>query len=336
MSEGDDVLQFLDLEIREGSTDIAILQLPYELTTSYGTGTANGPQACVQASAQVELFEPLLGDDLPGDLVLHTPKAWEGTAGTLRGQLDEIVDFASKYTDGTLFPLFLGGEHSILPPIVQALKSHPSIAGDLSKLTIVQIDAHADLRADLDGEIFSHACAASRCVDMGIGRLLQVGIRAFSKEEFAMSQSNDAITTFFARDTQHPCTGAQHWTAWLDELKAIQGPVHLTIDIDGLDGSLVPSTGTPVPGGLQFWQAIETIEVLFSNPNAQVISADVNEIVPQANTPLTQFTAAMLATKVIGGHCFARKMGFWTRDAQNVNFHKNRTQSSHFSNWNMK
>jgi agmatinase len=335
MAEGDDVLQFLDLEIREGSTDIAILQLPYELTTSYGTGTANGPQACVQASAQVELFEPLLGDDLPGDLILHTPKAWEGTAGTLRGQLDEIVDFASTYTNGTLFPLFLGGEHSILPPIVQALKSHPSIAGDLSKLTIVQIDAHADLRTDLDGEIFSHACAASRCVDMGIGRLLQVGIRAFSKEEFAMSQSNDAITTFFARDTQHPCTGAQHWTAWLDELKAIQGPVHLTIDIDGLDGALVPSTGTPVPGGLQFWQAIETIEVLFANPNAQVISADVNEIVPQVGTPLTQFTAAMLATKVIGGHCFARKMGFWKKDSQNVNFHKNGTQSSYFSSWNM-
>lgn len=336
MAEGEDVLQFLDLETREGPTDIAVLQLPYELTTSYGTGTANGPQACVQASAQVELFEPLLGDDLPGDLVLHTPKAWEGTAGTLRGQLDEIVDFASTYTDGTLFPLFLGGEHSILPPIVQALKSHPSISGDLSKLTIVQIDAHADLRAELDGEIFSHACAASRSVDMGIGRLLQVGIRAFSKEEYAMSQSNEAITTFFARDTQHPCTGAQHWTAWLDELRAIQGPVHLTIDIDGLDGALVPSTGTPVPGGLQFWQAIETIEVLFANPTAQVISADVNEIVPQADTPLTQFTAAMLATKVVGGHCYARKMGFWKKESQNVNFHKNGMQSSYFSNWNMK
>ncbi len=336
MAEGEDVLQFLDLETMEGATDIAILQLPYELTTSYGTGTAKGPRACVQASAQVELFEPLLNDDLPGDLVLHTPKAWEGTAGTLRGQLDEIVDYASTYTNGSLFPLFLGGEHSILPPIVQALKSHPSIAGDLSKLTIVQIDAHADLRSELDGEIFSHACAASRSVDMGIGKLLQVGIRAFSKEEFAMSQSNDTITTFFARDTQHPCTGAQQWTAWINELRAIHGPVHLTIDIDGLDGALVPSTGTPVPGGLQFWQAIETIEVLFANPNAQVISADVNEIVPQSETPLTQFTAAMLATKVIGGHCYARKMGFWKKDSQNVNFHKNRTQSSFFSNWTMK
>jgi len=336
MAEGEDVLQFLDLETMEGATDIAILQLPYELTTSYGTGTAKGPRACVQASAQVELFEPLLNDDLPGDLVLHTPKAWEGTAGTLRGQLDEIVDYASTYTNGSLFPLFLGGEHSILPPIVQALKSHPSIAGDLSKLTIVQIDAHADLRSELDGEIFSHACAASRSVDMGIGKLLQVGIRAFSKEEFAMSQSNDTITTFFARDTQHPCTGAEHWTAWINELREIHGPVHLTIDIDGLDGALVPSTGTPVPGGLQFWQAIETIEVLFANPNAQVISADVNEIVPQSETPLTQFTAAMLATKVIGGHCYARKMGFWKKDSQNVNFHKNRTQSSFFSNWTMK
>ncbi|MEK9731052.1 MAG: arginase family protein [Candidatus Poseidoniales archaeon] len=333
MAEGEDVLQFLDLEVRNGQTDIAVIQLPYELTTSYGSGTASGPKACVQASAQVELYDPLFGDDLPGDLVLSTPSPWIGTAGTLRGQLDEMVDFAKQYTDGSLFPLFLGGEHGILPPILEALKSHPSLTGDLSKLTVVQIDAHADLRSELDGEIFSHACAASRSIDMGIGRLMQVGIRAFSKEEFECIQTNEHITTFFARDTQHPCTGAQHWNAWIDMLQEIDGPVHLTIDIDGLDGSLVPSTGTPVPGGLQFWQAVETIEALFSNPHAEVISADVNEIVPQGNSPLTEFTAAMLATKIIGGHCYSRKMGFWKTNPQNVNFDKKATQSTFFSTW---
>ncbi|MED5308532.1 MAG: arginase family protein, partial [Candidatus Thermoplasmatota archaeon] len=89
------------------------------------------------------------------------------------------------------------------------------------------------------------------------------------------------------------------------------GPVHLTIDIDGLDGSIVPSTGTPVPGGLNFWQAVEIIEALFSAPNAKIISMDVNEIVPQKDTPLTQFTAAMLATKGIVNHINKRKSNRW-------------------------
>jgi len=93
-----------------------------------------------------------------------------------------------------------------------------------------------------------------------------------------------------------PSTGAKAWTDWLDSLTHIDGPVHLTIDIDGLDGSLVPATGTPVPGGLSFWHVVQTIETVFSN--CDVISADVNEIVPQDDTPLTQFTAAMIATKV--------------------------------------
>ena len=81
-------------------------------------------------------------------------------------------------------------------------------------------------------------------------------------------------------------------------IASIRGPVHLSIDIDGLDGSLVPATGTPVPGGLTYWHAVQTIETAFENLN--VVSADVNEIVPQRDTPLTQFTAAMLVTKIIG------------------------------------
>ena len=93
------------------------------------------------------------------------------------------------------------------------------------------------------------------------------------------------------------------WSGWLESIKNIDGPVHLTVDIDGLDGSLVPATGTPVPGGLTFWHVVETIETVFANCN--VISADVNEIVPQEDTPLTQFTAAMIATKIAAAHIAA-------------------------------
>ena len=178
-------------------------------------------------------------------------------------------------------------------------------------MTIVQIDAHADLRSQLDGEVYSHACAASRSLDLGVGKLLQVGIRAYSQEEHQTILSDDRITTFFARDTQNHSTGREVWQQWLDTLSQLEGPIHLSIDIDGLDGSIVPATGTPVPGGLSYWQVVETIEALFKAQKAIVISADVNEIVPQQDSPLTQFTAAMLTTKIVAHHINAKESGRW-------------------------
>jgi len=292
---------------------MAVVPLAYELTTSYGTGACDGPQACIDASAQVELFDDRLGTDLPAGFAIITEPVWESQAPTLREQLDEMAAYARSFYNGDLFPLFLGGEHGILPPIVHAARHHPAVDGDLNRLTIVQLDAHADLRSSLDDEIFSHACAASRSLDVGAGALLQAGIRAYSEEELVRIKSDDRITTSFAKDTQHPHTGAVAWQAWLDELRSLSGPVHFTLDIDGLDGALVPATGTPVPGGLNFWQAVETIETLFSNPQVVVISADVNEIVAQPDGVLTQFTAALLATKILANHALARREGRWER-----------------------
>lgn len=312
MSEDFEEGAFLGLPRADGPADVAVVPLAYELTTSYGTGAVDGPQACVEASAQVELYDDRLGDDLPAGLVISTEPVWEGTAPTLRAQLDELAAHAASFYNGDLFPLFLGGEHGILPPIMHAARHHPFVNGDLSTLTVVQLDAHADLRSSLDDEAFSHACAASRSLDVGVGRLLQAGIRAYSLEEAERIQSDERITTFFARDTQHPHTGGAAWQAWLDQLSSLTGPVHFTLDIDGLDGALVPATGTPVPGGLSYWQAVETIEALFANPNVVVISADVNEIVAQHDTPLTQFTAAGLATKIVASHVLARREGRWT------------------------
>lgn len=311
MSEDFEEGAFLGLPRGQGPADVAVVPLAYELTTSYGTGACDGPQACVEASAQVELYDDRLGDDLPAGLVISTEPVWEGTAPTLRAQLDELAAHAASFYNGDQFPLFLGGEHGILPPIMHAARHHPAVNGDLSNLSVVQLDAHADLRMSLDDEVFSHACAASRSLDVGVGRLLQAGIRAYSLEEAERIRSDERITTFFARDTQHPHTGGAAWQAWLDQLSSLSGPVHFTLDIDGLDGALVPATGTPVPGGLSYWQAVETIETLFANPNVMVISADVNEIVAQHDTPLTQFTAACLATKIIASHVLARREGRW-------------------------
>ncbi|MDE0857755.1 MAG: arginase family protein [Candidatus Poseidoniaceae archaeon] len=302
---------FLGLPESGEAIDVVVLPLPYELTTSYGQGTAEGPAACLAASGQVELFDAQLGQDLPAGASIHTASAWEGHGATLRQQLDELGSYLAPWCTGDVFPIALGGEHGILPPLMWALKDHPSIKGDLTKLTIVQIDAHADLRSELNGEVFSHACAAGRALDMGVGRLLQVGIRAYSQEEAEWINTDERITTFFARDTQSPITGKDSWQAWLTELASLTGPVHLTIDIDGLDSSLVPATGTPVPGGLSYWQAVETIEAVFNAQNATVISADVNEIATNEHSPVTEFTAAMLMTKTVASHLKARKDGRW-------------------------
>ncbi|MCH1443227.1 MAG: arginase family protein, partial [Candidatus Poseidoniaceae archaeon] len=251
---------FLGLEPIKKDVDVVVLSLPYELTTSYGTGTSQGPDACIKASAQVELYDSELKEDLPAGLSIHTAKVWDGEEPTLLHQLDSMVGYLNPWFKGDCFPLTLGGEHGILPPLMEAVRNHPLVDNDLSNLTVVQIDAHGDLRSELDDEPYSHACAAARALDAGIGRLLQVGIRAFSKEEHERMLSDDRITTFFAEDTQSPCQGVTHWQTWLDLLDSIEGPVHLTVDIDGLDGALVPATGTPVPGGLTFWQAQQTIQ----------------------------------------------------------------------------
>ena len=288
---------FLGLAKPDGKPDIVVLSVPYELTTSYGQGTAEGPAACVEASGQIELFDPLLGEDLPAGQRISTPPAWDGEGNNLAQQLDGISNYLAPWYDGETFPVILGGEHGILPALVHAAGNHPLVDGDFSKLTIVQIDAHADLREELEGEVFSHACAAARAMDFGIKHLFQVGVRAFSKQEYNRIQSDDKITTYFASEIQKSTDST--WGNWIDEISQIEGPIHLTIDIDGLDGSLVPATGTPVPGGLTFWQTVETIQAVFSSAKGTVISMDVNEIVAQKDTPLTQFTAAMLATKGI-------------------------------------
>jgi len=294
---------FLGLpEAGEEGCEIAILSLPYELTTSYGQGTEHGPKACIEASAQVELYDPILDTDLPAGRAIYTAPPWDGEGATLQQQMQGMEEYLVRWFTGQIFPLVLGGEHGSLPAIISALKNHPATGGDLSRLTLIQIDAHSDLRGELDGEPFSHACAARRALERGVGKLVQIGIRAFSREEQEFISNDERVTTFFARDFITPCGGEEVWNAILDELKGVTGPVWLTLDIDGLDGSLVPHTGTPVPGGLAFWQAVEIIENLFSASDAVVIGADIAEIVPGEDSNLTQFTSAMLAAKIVAAH----------------------------------
>ena len=297
--------RFLGLEESDsGPWDVVVLPVPFEMTTSWGEGTEKGPAACIEASSQVELYDPLLSNDLPCGLSIHTAEAWGSEAGTLLEQLDSIRDYAAKWLDGGQFPVVLGGEHGILPPLMQAASNHPEIEGDLNSLTLVQVDAHADLRDNLGGERFSHGTAVRRALDAGVGKVVQIGTRALSREEAAFAEDDGRVETWFARDFMGVCDGQAGWTALMDRIDSIEGPVWLTFDVDGLDGSLVPDTGTPVPGGLSHWGAVEIIERLFAS-GAEVIGADVNEIVPGEDR-LTQFNAALIATKIMAAHIASR------------------------------
>ena len=149
---------FLGLPDTSGPADVVIASIPYELTTSYGQGTAEGPAACIIASAQVELYDILLEEELPAGKVIRTAGPWDGEGATLQEQLDGIGQYASEHYQSGAFPIFLGGEHGILPGLLR---------GCPEKVTLIQIDAHADLRDELDGEPYSHACAIARSLDEG-------------------------------------------------------------------------------------------------------------------------------------------------------------------------
>ena len=291
---------FLGLPESDEEADVAILSVPYELTASYGQGTSSGPKATLRASAQVELYDPLLPEDLPCGFTLHTAQPWDGVGDSLQEQLEGITNYVSQFQSS--FPIILGGEHGMLPAILKAVSQQV----DLSEMTLVQIDAHADLRDELDGNPNSHACAARRSLDLGVGKILQIGIRAFAREEATFTAEDGRIESWLARDVLNPCGGEAKWLDWLNTLSEIEGPVWLTLDIDGLDAAYVPTTGTPVPGGLAFWQVVDTIETIASAPAANWLGADVNEIVPDPTRHVTEFTAAMLAVKIMAAHLARR------------------------------
>ena len=284
------------------SPDVVILPIPYELTTSYGQGTVEGPESCLRASAQVELYDPRLSKDLPAGAIIRTEEPWSSEAGSLTEQLESITEYLSKWlSDSSIFPVILGGEHGLLPAQISALQNHPKLDGNLEKLTLIQFDAHADLRDELDGDQWSHACAARRSLDRGIGKIIQIGVRAWSREEAKFSQHDNRVHTHLASELLSISNGVESWELLMNELAILSGPVWISVDIDVLEGYLVPSTGTPVPGGLTWWHLESAMAQIFES-KASVIGADVVETVPDLQGSLTPFTAAMIATRLVGGH----------------------------------
>ena len=230
-------------------------------------------------------------------MVIRTLDPWGYEGPSLEAHLDSIESYVINGISGGAFPLLLGGEHGILLPAIRALKQIGNFP--LENLTLVQVDAHADLRDELNGERFSHGTVVRRCLDEGIGRVLQIGVRAFSKEECIVMENDDRIRSWMAKDIRKNRALELEITNFISD---IQGPVWLSIDIDALDPSIVPATGTPVPGGLDYWFVNDLIESLFSG-KANVVGADVSEIAPDDHG-VTQFTAATIAASILAGICY--------------------------------
>ncbi len=232
---------FLGLPLREtgpkGKGDIAVIPFGLEATVSYGGGTAQGPQAILDASHQVELFDEELWCEpvRAFSLATHAPVLPDHG---LAEALEQIAHIVQMCLDRDLFPLVLGGEHAVSIGAARPfLKRH-------SDLVILQFDAHADLRDDYEGNRFSHAAVMRRLLDAPGASLVSLGIRSLSAAEAEfIDGSADRVQLHLSRDRRN-------WD--LEKIISFIGnrPVYLTFDVDVLDPAVMPSTGTPEPGGL--------------------------------------------------------------------------------------
>lgn len=275
--------------------DILIQPLYYEESVSNRAGTASAPQAILQASSQLEYFEEDLGWSpmkylWPAVLAPLVPDHQESTADYFKRIHQRITQLPSE----ALY-IGLGGEHSVTPDQVSARMEHG---------TIIIIDAHADLRESYLGNPYSHACPAWRLHQAGY-RLLLIGIRSLFEDEARLIDDNPSISAWRDRDLRHP----ELWSRLLYTLDSLEGPVWLSIDMDGFNPALVPGVGTPQPGGLNWHQGLDIIEKLIGNTEVDLRGVDILELIPEQNQ-VSQTVAAKLIQKIISRWAHPRIKNF--------------------------
>ncbi len=287
------------------NADALVLPLPVEKTVCYGLGTAGGPRAIIAASLQIETFDEETLVEFAQRPRLHTlsPLPAEGEIEDCLAAIEGHVRSLPEK-----FLLALGGEHTVtygvvaglagascgagVPPARAAGTAAPQPLDDLAGVTVVQIDAHADLADRLHGRRWSHGTVMRRLWERGC-RLVQIGVRSLSREEYQLASAGPRIATYYAHRLP------EQWGEILQELRGQEGKVYLSIDVDGLDPSLVPSTGTPLPGGLGWRQMTEIVRVLCTESRGWLIGADIVEFVPSPVPPGCDPTVARLATKLL-------------------------------------
>jgi agmatinase len=260
----------------------AILPIPYDATVSFQVGTRNGPRAIITASQQVELFDQEYEREFTKAGVATLPPVAPNMAGPKQMQEDIFAAARPVVRDGK-FLLSLGGEHSITSGLVRAVQTK------YKKLSVLQIDAHADLRDSYEDTPFSHASAMRRVMDLGVP-VVGVGIRNYSAEEHRFMRAKK-ISPISARQTREDVD-------WMMEaLDHLSENVYVSIDIDGFDPAYAPGTGTPEPGGLDWYQVCDLLKAVAMERN--IVAADIVEVLPLPGSAQTEFLAAKLAYKLI-------------------------------------
>jgi agmatinase len=262
-----------------------IFPVPMERTTTYMTGTRNGPAAILAASRNMELYDEELGCEPYKKIGIATLPAIDTQEGTLEHVLSELHTTELALLGDGKFPVVLGGEHSLTPPLVSAA------AKKFAKLSVLQIDAHADLREAYQGNPASHASAMRRVVE--VCPAVQVGIRSLSVEE-AEAIPKLRTKLYWAKDIIRAPLDS-----WIPRAVAdLSDQVYLTIDLDGFDPAFVPATGTPEPGGLDWVQVTSLVRAVAAKK--KIVAMDVVELLPQPGDHASDFLAAKLIYKILG------------------------------------
>ena len=316
------------LPFTEEESDIVILPVPWEVTVSYKPGTAKAPEAIKQASMQVDLFDADVADAWQrGIFLLPTNKKWKQESKDLRKKAEKVIDLLSNGADekdktiakftkeineagtklknqikqqclaqlshGKMLGL-LGGDHSTPLGYMEALAEKNPEFG------ILQIDAHCDLRNAYEGFTYSHASIMFNALKISqVKKLVQVGIRDFCQQEMdVMKDSKGRVKIFFDADMRRSQYEGFTWKNICDSIiKELPEKVYVSFDIDGLEQYLCPNTGTPVPGGLQFEQAVYLLWKLATSGKT-IIGFDLNEVAPGKNDEWDANVGARLLYKL--------------------------------------
>jgi agmatinase len=274
--------------------EAVIAPIPYEATTTYGGGCRLGPEAILNASQQVELWDEEYNWDPSAAIGLATALSILPEAAGPQAMLDKIKRVVQPWTAQGKLLCALGGEHTITAALVQVLLTkHPD-------LQVVALDAHADLRERYDGTPLSHACVMRRVYETG-RPLTLMGVRSYSEEERQFMRVAPRFTLFQARELNT----AEGWRRGLEHLANLRGPVYLSIDADALDPGIMPAVGTPEPGGLSYQQALDIIQTIARR--GPVVGLDLVELAPIPGQRVSEFTAARLLYKALGYIYHARQ-----------------------------
>lgn len=278
---------FLESEFMPAAAHAArfhIIPVPYEASVSYGHGTAGGPRAILEASQQLEAWD---GFSAPGELGLYTHPAVD-CGGAPEAVLARIAAAVGGVLEHGAVPVLLGGEHTATLGALRALHARRAFDGPLG---VIQFDAHADLRAEYEGSPYSHACVMHRAVrDLGLP-LVQMAVRDFCREE-AEARREFQIVHFDAARL------ARHGLPEQPLPEDFPRRVYVTFDVDALDAGLMPATGTPVPGGLGWYDALTLVERCVVG--RRVAGFDVVELAPMRGLHFADYTAARLVYHMMG------------------------------------